>query len=90
MVRLKMSETLTEAATYIEQGHVRVGPHAVTDPAVSPSLSRWVHGGGAGRVRMIWGSVDLFYFSSRAKPRPGRDGQISTYVIQCTLRDPSR
>lgn len=35
MVRLKMSETLTEAATYIEQGHVRVGPHAVTDPAVS-------------------------------------------------------
>ncbi len=34
MVRLKMSETLTEAATYIEQGHVRVGPHAVTDPAV--------------------------------------------------------
>lgn len=30
-----MSETLTEAATYIEQGHVRVGPHAVTDPAVS-------------------------------------------------------
>ncbi|CAM9671939.1 unnamed protein product [Ascophyllum nodosum] len=33
MVRLKMSETLTEAATFIEQGHVRVGPHAVTDPA---------------------------------------------------------
>ncbi|CAN0594221.1 unnamed protein product, partial [Ectocarpus sp. 12 AP-2014] len=33
MVRLKMSETLTEATTYIEQGHVRVGPHAVTDPA---------------------------------------------------------
>lgn len=30
-----MSETLTEATTYIEQGHVRVGPHAVTDPAVS-------------------------------------------------------
>lgn len=38
MVRLKMSETLTEAATYIEQGHVRVGPHAVTDPAVSELL----------------------------------------------------
>lgn len=29
-----MSETLKEAATYIEQGHVRVGPHAITDPAV--------------------------------------------------------
>lgn len=40
-----MSETLTEAATYIEQGHVRVGPHAVTDPAVrlffSTSSARW-------------------------------------------------
>ncbi|CAM9178141.1 unnamed protein product [Discosporangium mesarthrocarpum] len=33
MVRLKMSETLKEAVTFIEQGHVRVGPHAVTDPA---------------------------------------------------------
>lgn len=33
MVRLKMSETLREAATFIEQGHVRVGPETVTDPA---------------------------------------------------------
>lgn len=33
MVRLKMSETLKEATTLIEQGHVRVGPHVVTDPA---------------------------------------------------------
>ena len=39
MVRLKMSETLTEATTYIEQGHVRVGPHAVTDAAVSALFS---------------------------------------------------
>ncbi len=38
MVRLKMSETLREACTFIEQGHVRVGPDTVTDPAflVSP------------------------------------------------------
>lgn len=28
-----MSETLREAATFIEQGHVRVGPDTVTDPA---------------------------------------------------------
>lgn len=34
MVRLKMSETLREATTFIEQGHVRVGPHVVTDPAM--------------------------------------------------------
>jgi len=33
MVRLKMAETLREAATFIEQGHVRVGPETVTDPA---------------------------------------------------------
>lgn len=33
LVRLKMAETLREAATFIEQGHVRVGPEPVTDPA---------------------------------------------------------
>lgn len=33
MVRLKMSETLKEATTFIEQGHVRVGPNVITDPA---------------------------------------------------------
>eukprot|EP01038_Epipyxis_sp_PR26KG_P013800 gene13800-18510_t len=33
MVRLKMSETLKEATTFIEQGHIRVGPHVITDPA---------------------------------------------------------
>ncbi|KAL4857493.1 Glycosyltransferase family protein 64 protein C5 [Chlorella vulgaris] len=33
MVRLKMAETLKEAVTFIEQGHVRVGPDTVTDPA---------------------------------------------------------
>lgn len=33
MARLRMAETLREAATFIEQGHVRVGPTTVTDPA---------------------------------------------------------
>jgi len=33
LVRLKMAETLAEAATFVEQGHVRVGPDTVTDPA---------------------------------------------------------
>ncbi|TVU16450.1 hypothetical protein EJB05_40016 [Eragrostis curvula] len=33
MVSLKMSEHLKEAVTYIQQGHVRVGPEVVTDPA---------------------------------------------------------
>lgn len=33
MVRLKMAENLKEATTFIEQGHVRVGPNVVSDPA---------------------------------------------------------
>ncbi|KAJ1379123.1 RNA-binding S4 domain [Sesbania bispinosa] len=33
LVRLKFAEHLKEAVTYIEQGHVRVGPETVTDPA---------------------------------------------------------
>ena len=33
MARLKMSETLKEAVTLIEQGHIRVGPETITDPA---------------------------------------------------------
>ncbi|KAJ3395980.1 Small subunit (SSU) processome component [Lobulomyces angularis] len=33
MVRLKMAETVKEAVTLVEQGHLRVGPHVITDPA---------------------------------------------------------
>ncbi|KAK4057910.1 U3 small nucleolar ribonucleoprotein imp3 [Microbotryomycetes sp. JL221] len=33
LVRLKMAETVKMAVTYIEQGHVRVGPDTITDPA---------------------------------------------------------
>lgn len=33
LVNLKFAEHLREAVTYIEQGHVRVGPETVTDPA---------------------------------------------------------
>eukprot|EP01025_Chloroclados_australasicus_P001928 TRINITY_DN10462_c0_g1_i1.p4 TRINITY_DN10462_c0_g1~~TRINITY_DN10462_c0_g1_i1.p4 ORF type:complete len:100 (+),score=9.55 TRINITY_DN10462_c0_g1_i1:286-585(+) len=33
MVKLKMAEHLKEAVTFVEQGHVRVGPDTVTDPA---------------------------------------------------------
>ena len=33
MVRLKMSETIKEATTFVEQGHIRVGPNVITDPA---------------------------------------------------------
>lgn len=30
---LKMAETVSAATKFIEQGHVRVGPDAITDPA---------------------------------------------------------
>lgn len=33
MCRLKMAETVKDAVTFIEQGHVRVGPNVITDPA---------------------------------------------------------
>jgi len=33
MVKVKMAENLREACTFIEQGHVRVGPNIITDPA---------------------------------------------------------
>ncbi|CAO3678660.1 unnamed protein product [Umbelopsis vinacea] len=33
MCRLKMSETVKEAVTFVEQGHVRVGPETITEPA---------------------------------------------------------
>lgn len=33
LVRLKFAEHLKEAVTYIEQGHIRIGPETVSDPA---------------------------------------------------------
>lgn len=33
MIRNKMSQTLQAAVKFVEQGHVRVGPERVTDPA---------------------------------------------------------
>ncbi|MED6114174.1 hypothetical protein PIB30_077708 [Stylosanthes scabra] len=33
LVPLKFAEHLKEAVTYIEQGHIRVGPETLTDPA---------------------------------------------------------
>ena len=33
MVRLRMADHLPAAVKFVEQGHVRVGPEVVTDPA---------------------------------------------------------
>ena len=53
MVRLRMAQTVKEAATFVEQGHVRVGPHPVVDPAhhVSRSDEDFVTWVDASRVR---------------------------------------
>ena len=44
LVRLKMAETMKEAVTLVEQGHIRVGPHSVTDPSylVSRTMEDYV------------------------------------------------
>lgn len=53
MVRLRMSETLKEAVTFIETGQVRVGPEVVGDPAflVSRTLEDMVTWVDQGKVR---------------------------------------
>ena len=33
LMRLKFAETMREAATLVEQGHIRVGPQQMTDPS---------------------------------------------------------
>ncbi|KAJ5071801.1 u3 small nucleolar ribonucleoprotein imp3 [Anaeramoeba ignava] len=33
LVRLKFTENLKESVTFIEQGHIRVGPDVITDPS---------------------------------------------------------
>ncbi len=44
LMRLKFAETLREAVTLVEQGHIRVGPQSVTDPSylVSRSMEDYV------------------------------------------------
>lgn len=53
MVRLKMTETLKEAVTFVEQGHIRVGPDTVTDPAylVTRSMEDFVTWVDTSRIR---------------------------------------
>eukprot|EP00940_MAST-03C_sp_MAST-3C-sp2_P000969 g969.t1 len=57
MVRMKFCERLVQAVTLVEQGHVRVGPEVVTDPAylVTRSLEdyiTWVDGSKIKRALM--------------------------------------
>jgi U3 small nucleolar ribonucleoprotein protein IMP3 len=66
MVRCKMAESIKEAVTLIEQGHIRVGPHVVTDPAFLVSRTfedyvTWVDGSRIKRAIMQYNDkVDDF------------------------------
>ena len=44
LVHLKLAETIQEGVSLVEQGHIRVGPQAVLDPAhlVSRSMEDFV------------------------------------------------
>ncbi len=57
MVRLKMAENVKEACTFIEQGHVRVGPETVTDPAfhVTRTMEDFVTWVGTSNIRWVGG-----------------------------------
>jgi U3 small nucleolar ribonucleoprotein protein IMP3 len=44
LVRLKFAENMKEAVSLVEQGHIRVGPHPITDPSylVSRTMEDYV------------------------------------------------
>ena len=41
LVRMKYAETIKDAVTFVEQGHIRVGPEVITDPAFL--VTRYFH-----------------------------------------------
>ena len=53
MVRLKMAEQIKDAVKYIEQGHVRIGPEVVMDPAylVSRNLEDYITWTNASKIK---------------------------------------
>ena len=63
---LKMSETLKEATTFIEQGHVRIGPETVVDPGclitrTMEDFVTWADGSKIKRkIAEYYGRVDDF------------------------------
>lgn len=55
LTKLKMSESVKQAARYIQHGHVRVGPTAVTDPAflVTRKMEDFVTWVGSSKIKRI-------------------------------------
>lgn len=66
LMKLKMAETLREAITFIEQGHVRVGPETIKEPAfhVTRQMEDYVTWVDASKIRRkiaeFSGQVDDF------------------------------
>jgi len=66
MARLQMAPTVGDAAKFVEQGHVRVGPQVVTDPAMlitrhMEDFLTWVDGSKIKRrIQEYRGTVDDF------------------------------
>ncbi|XP_067401012.1 U3 small nucleolar ribonucleoprotein protein IMP3 [Emydura macquarii macquarii] len=53
LLRLRMAQGLRDAVTFVEQGHVRVGPEVVTDPAclVTRAMEDFVTWTDSSRIR---------------------------------------
>ncbi|NXD15204.1 IMP3 protein, partial [Nothocercus nigrocapillus] len=53
LLKLRMAQNLRDAVTFVEQGHVRVGPDVVTDPAllVTRAMEDFVTWTDASRLR---------------------------------------
>lgn len=66
MARLHMAPSVTDASKFIEQGHVRIGPQVITDPAflVTKNMEdflTWVDGSKIKRkIQEFRGTVDDF------------------------------
>lgn len=54
LLKLRMAQNLRHAVTFVEQGHVRVGPEVVTDPAllVPRAMEDFVTWADASRLRL--------------------------------------
>uniref|UniRef100_A0A095AVB6 U3 small nucleolar ribonucleoprotein protein IMP3 n=1 Tax=Schistosoma haematobium TaxID=6185 RepID=A0A095AVB6_SCHHA len=53
VMRSKMAETMKAAVTFVEQGHVRVGPDIIRDPAylVTRSMEDYITWGSRSKIR---------------------------------------
>ena len=70
MCMSKMAETVSAAAKFIEQGHVRVGPDTITDPAYlvnrrMEDFVTWVDTSKLKRTIMSYNDEVRFHINSR-------------------------